>query len=33
MIKDNSSEDASARPRIIVVQNWPEELKRLVRTN
>jgi hypothetical protein len=34
MVKDVAgSEDPSARPKIIVVENWLEELKRLVPTN
>ena len=33
MIKAGEGEDAPATPRIIVVQNWFEELRRLVPTN
>jgi hypothetical protein len=32
MVKDDQ-ESEDARPRIIIVQNWTEELKRLVPTN
>jgi len=33
MIKEGGNDEASAAPRIVVVQNWLEELKRLVPTN
>lgn len=33
MVKESGSNDGSAAPRIVVVQNWTEELKRLVPVN
>ena len=33
VIKEGSGDDASARQRLIIVDHWPEELKRLVPTN
>jgi hypothetical protein len=33
MIKEAGTDQGDARPEIIVVQHWTEELKRLVPTN
>ena len=33
MVKEVTAEDTSVPPSLILVQNWPEELRRLVPTD